>query len=211
MARSKNAFYVVWEGHNPGIYSSWEECKRQIEGFAGARFKGFQTREAAEWAFSISYAQYVRMNPANEALFQLTDDMPKPVYPSIAVDAAWNTATGDMEYRGVDTRTGRELFRQGPYFDATNNIGEFLAIVHGLALLKQQGSSLPIYTDSKTAMAWVRRKKANSKLEKTPRNAMVFSLIARAEKWLAENTWNNPILKWETAIWGEIPADFGRK
>ena len=116
-----------------------------------------------------------------------------------------------MEYRGVDTLSGKEIFRQGPYFDGTNNIGEFLAIVHGLALLKKKNSNLPVYTDSMTAISWVRKRKANTKLELTARNAILFELIERAEKWLKTNTWSNPILKWETQCWGEIPADFGRK
>jgi ribonuclease HI len=116
-----------------------------------------------------------------------------------------------MEYRGVDTQTGRELFRQGPFPDATNNVGEFLAIVHALAFLQQNKSILPIYTDSITALSWVRKKQAATKLAPTFRNAKVFDLIARAEKWLKENHWKNPVLKWETHIWGEIPADYGRK
>ena len=102
-------------------------------------------------------------------------------------------------------------FHKGPYPNATVNIGEFLALVHGLALLKQQNSDIPIYSDSRTAMSWVRRKKANTKLARTAKNKDVFDLIERAEYWLRNNTWKNPILKWETKAWGEIPADFGRK
>lgn len=43
-----------------------------------------------------------------------------------------------MEYRGVDTKTRKQIFIQGPFEEGTNNIGEFLAIVHGLALLKKR-------------------------------------------------------------------------
>jgi ribonuclease HI len=127
------------------------------------------------------------------------------------VDAACNTVTGDMEYQGVDAKSKRLIFHQGPYRDGTNNIGEFLAIVHALAILKREKSSLPIYTDSMTAISWVRNRKANTKLAKSPENEILFDLLDRAEKWLKENIWKNPILKWETTIWGEIPADFGRK
>ncbi|MCB8965158.1 MAG: viroplasmin family protein [Bacteroidales bacterium] len=207
----KNSYYVVWAGLNPGIYSDWETCQSQIKGFNNAKFKGFPTREAAENAYSMGYGEFMKMNSAQSVILQAGANVAKPIYPSLAVDAAWNTATGDMEYRGVDAHSGKEFFRQGPFFDGTNNIGEFLAIVHGLAFLQKQGSKIPVYTDSVTAISWVRRKQANTKLAPTGRNAIVFELIKRAEAWLRNNKWDNPILKWETPVWGEIPADFGRK
>lgn len=117
-----------------------------------------------------------------------------------------------MEYRGVMTDTGKEIFHLGPLRDGTNNIGEFLALVHVLALLKQKGrEDIPIYSDSKIAIGWIKKGKANTKLEHTGHNEPIFQLIQRAERWLANNSFANPILKWETDSWGEIPADFGRK
>jgi len=80
-----------------------------------------------------------------------------------------------------------------------------------LAFLKQKNSPLPVYTDSKTALAWVKLKKAKTKLEKNESNAVLFDLLARAESWLQKNQFTTTILKWETSAWGEIPADFGRK
>ena len=109
---------------------------------------------------------------------------------------------GIMEYRGVYVQTGQEVFKVGPYHDGTNNIGEFLAIVHGLALLKQKGSNIPIYSDSKIAQKWVRDGKCRTTLAPTSRNAELLGLVARAEKWLATNTYTNPIIKWETKQWG---------
>ncbi|PKP39761.1 MAG: ribonuclease H [Bacteroidetes bacterium HGW-Bacteroidetes-15] len=208
----KNKFYVVWEGVKPGVYSSWSECQLNIKGYPNAKYKSFTTSQAAQEAFKNSYNDYVtkKVDPKLQ-LEGLQENQPKPIFPSLAVDAACNTVTGDMEYRGVDAKTGKEIFRQGPHRDGTNNVGEFLAIVHGLAFLKQKNSTLPIYTDSKTAISWIRLKRANTKLEKTARNANLFDLISRAEKWLRENSWENKLLKWETKIWGEIPADFGRK
>ena len=118
------------------------------------------------------------------------------------VDAAWNTATGDVEYQGIFLATKQRLFLKGPYADGTNNIGEFLAIVHALAFLHQQGSNIPVYSDSRTAIGWVKE---------TSRNAELFDLLDRAETWLQTHKYANPILKWETTVWGENPADFGRK
>ena len=116
-----------------------------------------------------------------------------------------------MEYRGVDTQTGKLLFHKGPYERGTNNIGEFLALVHGLAHLKKEGSDRIIYSDSRIAMGWVRKKKCGTKLAPHSSNKILFELIARAESWLKDNTYKTPVVKWETKAWGEIPADFGRK
>lgn len=205
-------FYVVWSGKIPGIYDTWDECQQQIVNYPNAKYKGFPNRVAAENAFHRNYDDYKKSSSVKEnALFSLSENQPKPVFPSLAVDAAWNTVSGDMEYQGVDAQTGRLIFHQGPYKDGTNNIGEFLAIVHALAMLKREKSSLPIYSDSMTAITWVRNRRANTKLSHSPENEILFDMIDRAEKWLKENIWKNPILKWETTIWGEIPADFGRK
>ena len=201
-------FYVVWQGRETGIFTSWEVCKPQIEDYKGAQYKSFKTREEAEQAFAHSY--YAAINKDKK-----TDVKKSPTPPfiknSIAVDAACSGNPGDMEYRGVNVFNGEQLFLQGVYKEATNNIGEFLAIVHGLALLKKQNSDWPIYSDSITAISWIKAKKCKTKLERTANNAEVFARIEAAEKWLATNTYTTKIYKWDTKAWGEIPADFGRK
>ena len=135
----------------------------------------------------------------------------QPNYNSISVDAASSGNPGKMEYRGVDTKTKKQLFIQGPFEEGTNNIGEFLALVHGLAILKKNKSDRILYTDSRTAMSWVKKKNCNTKLEHNQKNKPVFDLVERAIEWLKSNTYNTVIVKWETKAWGEIPADFGRK
>ncbi len=215
MAKNKKKFFVVWKGVNPGIYNSWEECKAQTHGFEGAQYKSFKTLEEATKAFQSSYWRYIkktnskkRINRNQPAFFDSSQNL---IQDSLSVDAACSGNPGVMEYRGVYVQTGEEIFYQGPFEEGTNNIGEFLALVHGLALLKQKNSKIPIYTDSKTALAWVRNKKAKTTLEQTAYNKPLFELIKRAEKWLDENEYSTSILKWNTSRWGEIPADFGRK
>ena len=128
-----------------------------------------------------------------------------------AVDAACSGNPGPMEYQAIDLATGARVFHFGP-MKGTNNIGEFLAIVHALALFANQGNDhTAIYSDSVTALAWVRARQCRSKLSRTDANVRLFEIIQRAEQWLISHTWVNPILKWNTAEWGEIPADFGRK
>jgi len=209
---AKNKFYVVWKGRTTGIFNSWEECKAQVDGFEGAQYKGFPTEPAAQAAFRTNYWKAVSSAPKTASLVSaLPEGAAKPVWESIAVDAACSGNPGKMEYRGVDTSTGRELFRLGPFEQGTNNVGEFLAIVHGLAFLKKQHSPLPLYSDSVNAIAWLKAKKCKTKLEQTTKNNELFGLIARAEAWLQLNSYTTTVLKWHTSAWGEIPADFGRK
>lgn len=207
MAKGKK-FYVVWNGRNPGIFDTWAECEKQVKGFEAARFKGFESEKEAIEAFSAGAPKFKRVTIKSHKP-ALTEHI--PIWQSISVDAACSGNPGVLEYRGVETTSGRQLFHQGPFPQGTVNIGEFLAIVHGLAFLKQNKLNLPIYSDSKTALKWVRDKKSNTKLAPNAKNAELMQLLQRAETWLRNNSWENPVLKWDTASWGEIPADFGRK
>jgi ribonuclease HI len=208
----KSKFYVVWQGRKTGVFTDWKECEAQIKGFEDARYKSFESLQEAEAAIQRNYWEFVAKKENKPAMAaEIPANIGRPIKNSIAVDAAWNTATGDMEYQGVYYATGERIFLQGPFKDGTNNIGEFLAIVHALAYLQKKESDLPIYSDSKTAISWVKKKHANTKLILTPRNKPVFEMLQRAERWLATNSFPNKILKWETEYWGENPADFGRK
>ena len=205
----KNKFYVVWRGFQPGIYTKWDDCKAQVEGYEGAQYKSFETKSEAEHAFQNAYHNFISQSTKKEKInSKLSHHIDKN---SICVDAACSGNPGLMEYRGVDTYSGRELFHKGPYRNGTNNIGEFLALTHGIAYLTKSNQQKIIYTDSMTALAWVRQKKAKTKLEINDQNKELFEIIHRAEQYLQNNAHNIDIRKWETEIWGEIPADFGRK
>ena len=206
----KKRFYVVWNGIEPGIYRSWEDCQAQIKGVKQALYKAFDTIDEAQRAYSSSPQQYIGNN-TKEKCSRKPEELPSTVIRNaLAVDAACSGNPGMMEYRGVYVGTGEEIFHFGPMY-GTNNIGEFLAIVHGLALLKQRGIDLPIYSDSRNALLWVKQKQCKTKLPRDNRTEELFGYIERAEKWLKENRYTTTLLKWETEQWGEIPADFGRK
>jgi ribonuclease HI len=211
----RRKFYVVWQGLSPGIYDSWEECRAQVEGVAGARYKAFNSIEDATMAFRGSYEDQATLLIAlanRQASVTDFSSFPEIRTDAIAVDGACAGVPGPMEYQGVDVATGRTLFRVGPLAGGTNNIGEYLALVHALALLDQKKDyTTPIYSDSRTALSWLRRRKANSTLTPTAENAKVFELLRRADHWVATHELRNPVLKWDTKAWGEIPADFGRK
>lgn len=212
-------FYVVFRGHNPGVYDNWDEVKEQTEGFTGALFKGYSSSEEAGEAY-----RNFTVSEDRDELFRLINgskpatpspqswkDNPEVDHDAWAVDASCMGNPGKMEYRGVDLKTGEEIFRVGPFDDATNNIGEFLALVHAMALMAKRGEYHNIYSDSKTAMSWWRNRKVKTSLKETERNGKVFELLARASVWVNTHQFPMRIVKWQTERWGEIPADFGRK
>ncbi len=209
---AKKKYYTVWRGNETGVFDSWKACQKAISGYGGAIFKSFPSEELAWQAYAGNYADYIgkdkhvsRLSPAE------LKAIGKPLMDSISVDAACNGKTGEMEYQGVETKSKARLFHMGPLAGGSNNIGEFLAIVHALAWCRKHDFHRPIYTDSNTAISWIRNKKARTKVEPREENREIFNLIRRAEYWLQHNTWDTPILKWHTEAWGEIPADFGRK
>ncbi len=208
-------WYVVWVGNAPGVYDSWEECKLQITNYPGARYRSYPSQEKAIEAYRGDPNEEMQILrnivSRQEAKAINYDAIPEIITDSIAVDAACSGNPGVMEYKGVYVKTGEVIFHKGPFPHGTNNIGEFLALVHALALLEQKGSKIPIYTDSKTAMAWVRNRHCKTTLTENAKNKQLLEIMRRAENWIKTHTYSNPIIKWKTDEWGEIPADFGRK
>jgi ribonuclease HI len=208
----KQKYYVVWIGRQTGIFKSWGECEEQIKGYHGAKHKSFETLELAEKASNGSSEDYIG---SNESKSELTAEqlmlIGNPIEDSIAVDAAWNTISGIVEYQIVYTKDKKNIFKSATYEDGTINIVEFLALVHALAHCKQKNIPLPIYSDSVTALKWTKDKEAHTSHKRSDKNVELFNLLNRAETWLKENEYENKILKWETAAWGENPADYGRK
>lgn len=206
---AKQKFYVVWKGRKPGIYTSWSETEKQVKGSVGAEYKAFGTLQEAETAYGSTYAAY---KGKSSSLGKWRQASLKPILPSVCVDAACSGSPGVLEYRGVFTESGDQIFHFGPFPDGTNNVGEFLAIVHALSWMAKHNSQLPVYSDSENGIAWVYTGKCKTSLKHTARNAPLFVMIRSAENWLAENELkDDAVLKWDTALWGEIPADFGRK
>jgi len=204
-------YYVVWKGFNPGIYPSWDECEVQVKGFKGAQYKKFKTLAQAEAAFAGEAAKSSTKKQPSPDRWQPFIDSGEIVVPSLAVDAACSGNPGDLEFRCVEVLTGKRIFSQGPIKQGTNNIGEFLGIVHALHHCAKNNLTYAIYSDSEIAMGWVENRYCNSKHRYSPDGKRLYAMIKQAEEWLKENTYNNQIIKWNTERWGEIPADYGRK
>lgn len=206
-------YYVVWKGLQPGIYASWADCKAQVQGVEGALYKSFATEAEARSAYDEPPHLHIKPRAASRVRAEQEKAAARDaviVGGAWAVDAACSGNPGPMEYRCVDLADGKEVFHFGPIY-GTNNIGEFLAIVHALALQKQLGIRRTIYSDSRNAMAWARAGHCRTKLPLHAKSEQVLRLVERAEAWLAKNGISVPVLKWQTELWGEVPADFGRK
>lgn len=216
MSMKKKKYYVVWVGHEPGIYDSWAECQLQIKNYPNARYKSFDNVHEATEAFRGDPSEQLSLIRSISTHLDAPRGKDATDYPlyGIAVDGACSGNPGVMEYRAVDIQTGQEIFRRGAdgKLIGTNNIAEYLALIHvGALLLSQGNTTMPIYSDSRTAQSWVHRRHSKTKLERTPRTALVLDLLDRADAWITTHTILNPIIKWDTDKWGEIPADFGRK
>ena len=217
-------FYVVWQGRQPGVYDNLDDAMEQVDDYPGATFKSYASAAEAAEAFRSGMRVSDRRDISRLLAGASEHNLPKAGQPDYfqfqeidldgwAVDASCQGNPGRMEYRGVELMTGRELFRVGPFEKSTNNIGEFLAIVHALSLQRQMGVSKTIYSDSVTGMAWVRNRKVKTQLARTPENERSFQMMERALSWLNSHPASTypKILKWNTERWGEVPADFGRK
>jgi ribonuclease HI len=204
-------FYVVWKGRTTGVFDAWDDCFESIQGFPGAQYKSFESKELAEMALEKSPWQYIGKTKIPKERLESVDPNDFPIFDSMSVDAACSGNPGALEYRGVDTKSGKQIFHQGPFPEGTVNIGEFLAIVHALAYLQKHKSNIPIYSDSLTARKWVKDKAIKTNLVRNAKTEELFQLVDRAIQWLKTHQWSNPILTWKTKVWGEIPADFGRK
>ncbi|MGG4141827.1 ribonuclease H family protein [Paenibacillus algorifonticola] len=220
MAKSK--YYVVWVGKQAGVFATWKECQEQVNGVQDAKYKSFESKALADAAFKEGWRSHwgkwkSTAGGASSSSGGFKKSASKPQesgeidYDSISVDVGTRGNPGPVEYKGVDTQTGEILFYVGPIPNGTNNLGEFIAVVHALAYLKQKGSERTVYSDSRTALSWLRNKKVASTLVRDASTAKIWALTDEAEKWLKTNTYPNKVLKWNTEEWGEIKADFGRK
>lgn len=226
---AKQKYYVVWVGSQPGVYTNWNECQQQVNGFEGAKYKSFESLAAAEQAYAQGWQAHwgksgnsktaavkakTAPNSAGKAVQNSgtgSNEQDEIDYYTISVDVGTAGNPGPIEYKGVDTATGEVLFSVGPIPNGTNNIGEYLAIVHALAYIAKTGDSRNIYSDSQTAMKWVKQKAPNTNLPRNESTREIWRLVDHATQWLNTNTYATKIMKWQTDLWGEIKADYGRK
>jgi ribonuclease HI len=209
MWKSEKKFYIVRKWKKIWIFDSRDECKESVNWYSDAKYKWFSNREEAEIALQEWWEKYYEVKNITKKEKVNSEDIPF-FAESIAVDAACSGNPWEMEYRGIDLQNWDEIFHE-KFKIWTNNIGEFLAIVHGLKYLWDDNRV--IYSDSRIAMSWISQWKCKTQInaDQNPDFWITLKAIEWAENWLKENWIKHKILKWNTEDWWEIPADFGRK
>lgn len=131
--------------------------------------------------------------------------MNRPVE-GIATDASHSAKNGITRYRGIDLKTGEEIFHEN-LGNQTVNVGEFLGVVAAAKyIIEQNHTPRIIYTDSTTAISWFIQKRTASK-RKSPAlfKAEIFLQVMSGDINTIE------VVHWKNDSWGETPADFGLK
>ncbi len=201
-------FYGVWVGRMPGIYDNWNDCKAQVDKFPKAKYSKLKASNLkdAKIEFELGFENKAQVSSNN-------NEVNKPIEGFLTVDGASNGLV--CEFQAVWYPTKEVAFASKQFDGGTNNIAEFLGLVSACKYLKDRNLPIQIYTDSVTALAWFRNKKANTTANTTGKATEELSdLLVKAEKFLVthdEFLKGSKILKWETKDWGEIPADYGRK
>jgi ribonuclease HI len=236
--------YVVWKGRKPGVYDSWSECYEQVNGYSGPVYKGFHSRGEAKEALKRDPLIYVRGLPGKNTSQKSHDQLKKEArrrnryerraekrqqrkeaqavvqrqerleLPCIVVDGSYLGNLDRMEYQAIGLPQNAIIFSDGPYRGGGASIAEFLGLVKGLQYLENRQMDMLIYSDSKTALSWVRRCKVNSViLKRDDCPDQVKEMVQDALGWLRSNTdfTKGRFRKWHTTFWGENPADYGRK
>lgn len=212
---SKKKHYVVWVGRTTGIFGNWADTEAQIKGFSGALYQSYKTIEEATAAFnagSPNAAATVISQSKSAAKVNVLPPAGKPTHECLTVDGAFSGSTKVMEYRCVMNVSGEVIFRSKPFVGGSNNLAEFLALIGAMRYRDSIGEPLlDIYSDSKTALAWVRDKQLNTTIDIDSLDPVVQGRITAAMRYLKANPPPKNLKKWDTAAWGEIPADYGRK
>lgn len=237
----KHKYYVVLRGHQLGIYTSREACKQQVEKYAGAVYKSFLDKESAEFAWkqqsfwSANWGWYKWQSSTDYLRQVLGEEFDRVV----CTDAACPSNPGPVEYRAVSLREGKELFRVGPLEWGSVNLAEFLAIVEAMVIifchfewseaklrnllstnnksfLDKLGMTTPpiIYSDSKIAINRVRNWSFSTTVDRNRQNRQLFDRLDMAINWLVQHphrSYSVELRQRPTKLWGQIPADFGRK
>lgn len=147
-------YYAVRAGRAPGIYKTWAECQRQVTGFKGAAFKGFETLAEAEAFISCADA----------------DTAPRKGAAVAYVDGSYNIRSKKFSYGMIIFYDGQEITKNEAFSDAElasmrNVAGEIKGSMEAMLYCVEQGiDKLDIYYDYAGIEKWCTGEwKANKK------------------------------------------------
>ena len=159
-------FYAVKNGKTPGIFETWDECKKSVDGYSGAVFKSFKTKDEALAFLGIESSS--------------NSEIPIDVDGSIAsasscvdgciasdsscatayVDGSYNIATKEFGYGVVMFHNGEELHMSKSFSDAEmasmrNVAGEIFGSMSAMEYAVNHGiTNLSIYYDYMGISKW---------------------------------------------------------
>lgn len=140
-------FYAVAKGRKPGIYDNWPAAKSQIDGFAGAVYKGFTTRrEAEEWMKNpvLKRAPFSAVSPGNSG----GDGKPQKGEITVYTDGGSSGNPGPGGYGAVILHDGEKRELSGGFRLTTNNRMELMGVITALRSIGDTDLPITLYTDS---------------------------------------------------------------
>ncbi|MBE5834247.1 MAG: RNase H [Butyrivibrio sp.] len=137
-------YYAVRKGKKKGIFNTWDECKKNVDGFSGAQYKSFKTKEEA-----LAY-----IGDGNEVKIDNTNGV-------IAyVDGSYNIATKEFSYGMVILRDSKEYTFNKKFDDKDlasmrNVAGEIKGAQAAMAYAVEEGlKEITIYYDYAGIAFW---------------------------------------------------------
>jgi len=139
-------YYAVAKGRRPGIYYNWPDAKSQVEGFTGAIYKSFLTKnEAEQWlknpVIKRSPAPGKREAEAKEHILGRDEVV-------IYTDGGSSGNPGPGGYGVVQIYKGRKKELTGGFRLTTNNRMELTGVIVALRNLEYKDVPVTVYTDS---------------------------------------------------------------
>lgn len=148
-------FYAVKAGRKTGIFNSWEECKRQVDGYPSASYKSFKTAAEAAAYIGLIPNQTAIANANNSPADFVTDNT------AIAyVDGSYNISTCEYGYGVVFFYNGEEIhlkkgFPKDDLAAMRNVAGEIKGSEAAISYaVSKHISSIKIYHDYEGISKW---------------------------------------------------------
>lgn len=156
-----NKYYAVRTGRNPGIYDTWDECKKQVDGFSGAEYKSFKSEDEAKLYCTKDKPVEVSVS-GNEPVTKT--EIPNNALCSsntavVFVDGSYNSSTNEYGYGVYITQGSRKqvLCGKGMCKEGGRNVeGEVAGARAALSFLvdKTSCNSVVLYHDYQGIGSW---------------------------------------------------------
>ena len=171
---SKKKYYAVKAGHKPGIYETWDECKKNVDGYPGAQYKSFKTLKEAEDFLVTGYVYKERDTRTLEEVLEARAQEEKEdgsASEAVAyVDGSFNSETEEYSY-GMVIYHGGNVFEDSMCFNnpdmvsLRNIAGEIEGSMHAISYCLEHGiKSVDIYYDYIGIEKWAKGEwKTNTK------------------------------------------------